>query len=86
MRNPNRIDELMKVLTELWKHQPDTRFNQLIYNLQREYRGGAYVKKCYTDEIGWGLTGNFHLDLFNVEDNDFLSFLNSKLEEENKKQ
>ena len=35
MRNPARIDIVLKTLGELWKKVPDWRLGQLICNLQR---------------------------------------------------
>lgn len=35
MRDPERIDEVLKVLGDKWKKVPDWRFMQLICNLQR---------------------------------------------------
>lgn len=81
MRNPKRIKDFMVVLTEIWEHMPDIRFNQLIYNLQREYKDGAYIKKAYVDEIGWGTTEVSYPYLFNVEDDAFMEFLIEKLKE-----
>ena len=35
MRNPDRIDKVLKVIGENWKKVPDWRFMQLMCNLQR---------------------------------------------------
>lgn len=35
MRDPKRIDEFIKVLTELWKTFPDWRFGQMMTNFFR---------------------------------------------------
>lgn len=35
MRNPNRIDDVLQQIGELWKMVPDWRFMQLICNFQR---------------------------------------------------
>lgn len=37
MRNPERIEELLELIKEIWCKNPDLRFNQLIYNLQYDY-------------------------------------------------
>lgn len=44
-RNPNRIDDVLKQMGELWKEVPDWRFMQLICNFQR-YIGqdGFYIE------------------------------------------
>jgi hypothetical protein len=33
MRDPNRIDEILKLIAIYWKKYPDTRLGQLIWNL-----------------------------------------------------
>lgn len=35
MRDPARIDELLKLLREIWTLEPDLRLGQLIYNAAR---------------------------------------------------
>ena len=35
MRDPNRIYEFIKVLTEGWANNPDLRFGQIIENIKR---------------------------------------------------
>ena len=35
MRDPNRIYEFIKVLTEAWANNPDLRFSQIIENIKR---------------------------------------------------
>lgn len=35
MRDPNRIYEFIKVLTEAWSNNPDLRFGQIIENIKR---------------------------------------------------
>jgi hypothetical protein len=37
MRNPDRIDEIIEELCELWHHHPDQRLGQLVYNLARPF-------------------------------------------------
>ncbi len=37
MRDPKRIETTLSLLKELWSNNTDLRFNQLIYNLQREF-------------------------------------------------
>lgn len=32
MRNPDRINEILNVLSELWHHYPDQRLGQLLEN------------------------------------------------------
>ncbi len=33
MRDPGRIDELLKTLESVWKRHPDQRFGQLVANI-----------------------------------------------------
>lgn len=35
MRDPNRIDDVLKQLGDIWKQVPDWRLGQLFCNLQR---------------------------------------------------
>lgn len=32
MRDPNRIDNFLKIIEKIWKSNPDLRFNQLVLN------------------------------------------------------
>lgn len=80
----------MSLLTDIWIKQPDTRFNQLIDNLQWEYSNdndGAGKKKVYRKEkISAYVTAyekNYTIDLFYLEDDKFIAFLENKLKEEN---
>lgn len=81
MRNPERIKEVMDVLTKIWEAQPDTRFNQLIYNLQREYAKGSGETVYKLVSHGHGVTymPETKVDLFNLEDDKFLEFLKTKI-------
>lgn len=88
MRNPKRIPELLVVLQQIWEKQPDTRFNQLVHNLQWEY---ANLKNAYKDTLYEkdefkerdiiSYRSKQVVDLFNVEDDQFLEFLKSKLDQ-----
>ena len=82
MRDPKRIDELMSLLTELWKKHPDTRFNQLLDSLQYMYQDGMYVQRAFKKEANWNsyeLVEVSYPDLFYVEDEDFIKFLKQSL-------
>ena len=78
MRDPERIQELLDLLKELWLRDPDLRFNQHIYNLQSEYSymnsDIGQIKEVASD--GFERIG---FDLFNLEDNDFSKFLRTKI-------
>lgn len=79
MRDCRRIERIMLIINAIWISNPNLRFNQLLYNLQREYKDGAYVKRAYMDTGGWGTIEVNYLDLFDVEDDDFEKFLNEYL-------
>ena len=74
MRDPERIKKLLNLVNEIWSKDPDLRFNQLIYNLQWGYsqKNGevGQIKEVETD--GYTHTG---FDLFNLEDRDFMHYL-----------
>ena len=83
MRDPKRIDELMSLLTELWKKHPDTRFNQLLDSLQYKYQDGRYVKRAIRKDEGWHSYEEVEVsypDLFYVEDEDFIKYLKQCLD------
>jgi uncharacterized protein YihD (DUF1040 family) len=47
MRNPDRIDGILKVLADYWKKYPDLRLGQIIYNIScREfnYKDSYYIE------------------------------------------
>jgi hypothetical protein len=48
MRDPKRIDELLKVLREVWMQNPDERFGQLVDNIL--YLGGI---DCDNNPMGY---------------------------------
>jgi hypothetical protein len=84
MRNPERIKPIMTLLTQIWEQQPDTRFNQLIHNLQAEYASitGKYTQEVFEQDEFHGMITfrpTSKMDLFNVEDDDFQKFLQEKL-------
>jgi hypothetical protein len=79
MRNPQRIDELLELINQLWKQEPDLRFNQLIYILQSGYsQANAGIGKVEIEEAdGFKQTA---FDLFNTEDDSFFEYLKTKLQ------
>lgn len=84
MRNPERIDVVMWLLTKIWKEQPDTRFHQLVHNLQWEYskEKDSYKQTFYERDNFNGIMMFREypiVDLYNVEDEDFIAFLKRKL-------
>lgn len=45
MRDPKRIDEVLKTVGDVWKQVPDWRFMQLICNFQRHIQSdGFYIE------------------------------------------
>jgi len=88
MRDVNRIPVIMSLLTEIWQKQPDVRFNQLISNLQWEYsdkNNGAGKETVYIKEDIDSSTiyeSHHSIDLFYLEDDKFILFLEDKLREE----
>lgn len=35
MRDPARIDDMVELLSEIWRHEPDLRLGQLVFNAAR---------------------------------------------------
>lgn len=71
MRNPKRIKDMMSLLTEIWEMHPDVRFNQLITHLQNEYGDQESLKRMTKDKF----IDLIDADMFYVEDDKFLEFL-----------
>lgn len=66
MRDPNRIDPLLKELGDFWKKNPDLRLGQIICNLP-----------CLAKRMGLFKGGN---DVFYVEDDVIKKVLEKKNE------
>lgn len=86
MRNPDRIPEILDLLHKLWVRYPDTRFNQLIHILQREYpyKGTVHINEVWQKiEQKNMVTYVLHTnpDLFYLEDDLFIEFLKKKVSE-----
>lgn len=73
MRDLKRIQKTLDEIHKIWERQPDTRFFQLITNLQYEY-----MKQ--TGETGWKQESG--VDMFYLEDYKFYQFLVKKNKEE----
>jgi hypothetical protein len=92
MRNPERIEKLLLILKKIWEYVPDMRFNQLIDYLQNEYdesKSNAYSKVLWKKDTNEQFAiVSYHktikTDLFYVEDDDFIDFLQKTLDEFNK--
>jgi uncharacterized protein YihD (DUF1040 family) len=78
MRDPNRIETTLSLLKELWSNNTDLRFNQLIYNLQREFSLENDGKGQITEISQEGIQ-HVGYDLFYIEDDIFIQFLERKL-------
>ncbi len=77
MRDPERIDDVLDLIDQIWRRYPDLRFQQLMFNLQSEYSqqndGVGRVERVEKD--GFTKVG---YDLFNLEDDVFTQFLREK--------
>lgn len=78
MRDPKRIETTLLLLKELWSNNTDLRFNQLIYNLQREFSLENDGKGQITEISQEGIQ-HVGYDLFYIEDDIFIQFLERKL-------
>ncbi|HHF2906447.1 TPA: hypothetical protein ACPJZ5_004283 [Vibrio diabolicus] len=78
MRDPKRIETTLSLLKELWSNNTDLRFNQLIYNLQREFSLENDGKGQITEISQEGIQ-HVGYDLFYIEDDIFIQFLERKL-------
>lgn len=87
MRDPRRIREFIDFLKDIWEECPDQRFNQLVHNLQWQYsnenNGTGRITVHKKEELkGFVAYREEHIvDLYNLEDDDFLDFLKQYLEE-----
>lgn len=66
-------------MDEIWIRYPDMIFNQLIYNLQRDYshKNGGVGEIREVEKDGFARVG---FDLFNLEDDQFINYLKSVAE------
>ncbi|ENO1771831.1 MULTISPECIES: DUF1040 family protein [Vibrio] len=78
MRDPKRIETTLSLLKEFWSNNTDLRFNQLIYNLQREFSLENDGKGQITEISQEGIQ-HVGYDLFYIEDDFFIQFLERKL-------
>lgn len=86
MRDPKRINRILIIIEKIWEKQPDTRFNQLIDNLQHEYinetgETGWKVNRQIVESYGSKvyLHEESYIDMFHLEDDKFEDFLINKL-------
>ncbi|MFS0905672.1 hypothetical protein AB3N02_21750 [Priestia aryabhattai] len=86
-RDSKRIPQVLSLIAEIWIDQPDTRFNQLIHNLQSDFhqqtgkgsRCFDYVKSLHGMLEPMGNA----IDLYNLEDDEFIKYLKWKIERQN---
>lgn len=80
MRDIKRISKTLAVLESIWESYPDLRFNQLIHHLEHEYANQhpefkkVVVEKEITSTIKPPYE-HYMIDLFYVEDDEWLEFL-----------
>ena len=53
MRDPKRIDTILKKIEEIWKEQPDLRLGQLIVNLIKVKHPGLIAGEVFYFEDDW---------------------------------
>ena len=70
MRDVNRIEPFMKILTELWLESPDLRFGQLIHKIAYKVREDGDIFNVEENE----LLREIKLELF---DSGFMKHLNN---------
>lgn len=84
MRQLERIDIIMSLITMIWSHSQDMRFNQLISALEWEFINQHEDNKKYVDhsysmmQNGKGIVfakDVTNVDLFYLEDDKFEAFL-----------
>lgn len=78
MRSPERITTTLDLLKKLWVENPDMRFNQLIYNIQRGYSviNADFGRVEITEKGSVTRTG---FDFFSLEDAEFIKHLKTVL-------
>jgi len=88
MREYERIDRILELVRQMWLQDPDSRFLQLISNIESYYSidndGEGLVE--YT-ELENGVPWSYrYIDLFNLEDDKLELYLQEKLAERYKKE
>lgn len=81
MRDTKRISETLELIELIWKKDPDLRFNQLLYSLQSGYSyENDNVGKV--EEVIDPSYSRIGFDLFNLEDDLFVSYLRNRVSSE----
>lgn len=75
MREPARIKRILEKLNTLWEVDTDSRFMQLLHNLQQEYsqKHNNFGLIEGKNNTGWGY------DMFYLEDDYLEEFLDDKI-------
>lgn len=89
MRDPERIHSILKLIEDIWRLYPDTRFLQLIGSLTSQYdeKYEGNLKKTVYEKEEWpeGNVTSYRessfVDGFYLEDDKFEEFLKGYLEE-----
>lgn len=85
MRDPERIERIMGMVQEIWKHEPDMRFFQLMAVLESRYSkaNNAFGRReLFEKEESRGILFPYNIvDLFHLEDDKLEAFLASLLAE-----
>ena len=78
MRDPQRIQEILGLINDIWVKSPDLRFQQLMFALQRDYsaKNGGIGKVEQEHKDGFVKVA---FDLFYVEDDKFKEYLEGVL-------
>jgi len=76
-----RISEALELIEIIWKKDPDLRFNQLIYILQSDY-SHANDNVGKVEEIVDSTYSRIGFDLFNLEDDSFITYLRDRASSE----
>jgi hypothetical protein len=78
MRDPDRIQEILDLLLQLWGKDKDLRFFQMIHILQHSYshKNNDLGKIEEVEKDGYSRVA---FDLFNVEDEEVIKLLKEKL-------
>ncbi|WP_066047297.1 hypothetical protein [Robertmurraya korlensis] len=79
MGDPKRIKRILTLLHQIWEHQPDVRFNQLVSNLQSLYSqdNNSYGRREVYTKNSINLEKTSYLDFFYFEDDKWEEFLAS---------
>ena len=83
MRDINRIDKITNIINEIWKLDPDLRFNQLVENLNYLYiQEKSFPAKeiwVYEESLKNFVYNGTDKSIFYVEDDNYYDFLQSYL-------